>query len=246
MCMCRCEMARTCMTIRNLKLYAWNGYFRSYALFGANDICMLYDKVSIHTLIVLTIAWILYSSELGFCKILRHVCECMSNKKICNRTTRIRSRVTYGSSNMRYAHIVCNAWYALELKNHIDREYFYSKAKIQPSPQIKLWGGKSLRDYRRKTTEKFWKKLYSLLILWYIGAMAAASTTNVDMEMRMVDENEIYSSSQKCPTMAQVTISQKKAKGKLVIEQKCPLFWLGFQAMNWTNRTKITQLITWN
>ena len=64
--------------------------------------------------------------------------------------------------------------------------------------------------------------------------MAAASTANVDM----VDENEIYNSSQKCPTMAQVTISQKKAKGKLVTEPKCPPFWLRFQAMNWMNRTK--------
>ena len=62
--------------------------------------------------------------------------------------------------------------------------------------------------------------------------MAAASATNVDMEMGMVDENEINSFSQKRPTMAQVTISQKKAKGKLAIEPKCPPFWLGFQAMN--------------
>ena len=62
--------------------------------------------------------------------------------------------------------------------------------------------------------------------------MAAASATNVDMEMGMVDENEINSSSQKCPTMAQVTISQKKAKEKLVIEPNRPPFWLGFQAMN--------------
>ena len=68
--------------------------------------------------------------------------------------------------------------------------------------------------------------------------MAIASTTNVDMEMGMVDENEMNSSSQKRPTMAQVTISQKKAKGKLVVEPKRPPFWLGFQAMNWTNRLK--------
>ena len=120
---------------------------------------MLNDKFSMHTLIVFTIAWILYSSELGFCKILRHVCECMCNKFFCNRTIRIRSRVRHGSCNMKYAHIVCNAWYALELKNHIDRKYFYSKAKIQPSPQIKLWRGKGLRDDRRKTNAKFWKKL---------------------------------------------------------------------------------------
>ena len=144
------------MTIRNLKLYAWNGYFRSYALFGANDIYMMNDRVSMHTLIVFTIAWILYSNELDFCTILRHVCECMCNK-ICNRTTRIRSRVKHGACDMKYAHIVCNAWYVLELKNHINRKYFYSKAKIQPSPQIKLWEGKGLRDDRRKTNAKLWK-----------------------------------------------------------------------------------------
>ena len=68
--------------------------------------------------------------------------------------------------------------------------------------------------------------------------MAAASTTNVEMEMGMVDENETISSSQKRSTMAQVTISQKKAKGKMVVEPKYPPFWLGFQAMNWTNRSK--------
>ena len=68
--------------------------------------------------------------------------------------------------------------------------------------------------------------------------MGAASTTNMDMEMGMVDENEMNSSSQKRPTMAQVTISQNKAKGKLIIESKRPPFWLGFQAMNWMNRTK--------
>ena len=68
--------------------------------------------------------------------------------------------------------------------------------------------------------------------------MPTASTTNVDMEMGMMDENEIYSSSQKRPTMAQITISQKKAKGKLVTKPRRPPFWLGFQAMNWTNRAK--------
>ena len=57
--------------------------------------------------------------------------------------------------------------------------------------------------------------------------MVAASTTNVDLEMGMVDENEINNFSQKRPTMAQVTISQKKAKGKLVVEPKRPPFWLG-------------------
>ena len=37
--------------------------------------------------------------------------------------------------------------------------------------------------------------------------MAAASATNVDMEMGMVDENKINSSFHKRPTMAKVTIT---------------------------------------
>ena len=44
--------------------------------------------------------------------------------------------------------------------------------------------------------------------------------------------------SQKCPTMVQVTVSQKKAKGKLFTKIKCHPFWFGFQAMKWTNREK--------
>ena len=57
--------------------------------------------------------------------------------------------------------------------------------------------------------------------------MAAASATNVDTEMGMVDENEINSSSQKRPTMAQVTISQKKAKGNWSLNQNALPFGLG-------------------
>ena len=119
---------------------------------------------------------------------------------------------------------LAHTWYVLEFKNYIISIYFYSKAKIQPSPQI---------NNRRKTHAKLWKFFYLLLILWYIGAnMATTSTTKVDMETDMVDENEMNSSFQKCPTMAQVSISQKKAKGKLVTKPKRLPFWFGFQAMN--------------
>ena len=156
----------------------------------------------------------------------------MRCSKICTSTKWFREYETQCPCVMK-----CN--YNVESKNHIIIIHFYSKDKIQSSPQIKLWGGSSFRENRSKTLTNLWKNLYSLLKLWYLGEkMAAASATNVDMEMAMVDENEINSSSQKRPTMAQVTISQKKAKGKLVFEPKRPPFWLGFQAMNWTNRTK--------
>ena len=68
--------------------------------------------------------------------------------------------------------------------------------------------------------------------------MATARTTNNANDICMMDENEIDNTmSQKRPTVAQVTVSQKKVKGKLFSETKCPPFWLGFQAMNWMNRS---------
>ena len=113
MCMCGCEMVKTCMTVRNFKLYVWNWYFRRYVLFGCNAVCMMYDKISMHILIVFTTAWKLYISELGLCKVLKHVCECMSCSKICTSTVWVKSSVTYCLCVMKYAHILCNAWYVL-------------------------------------------------------------------------------------------------------------------------------------
>ena len=109
MCMYGCEMVRTCMIVRNFKLYVWNWYFRRYALFGDNDVYMMYDKVSMHTMIVLIATWKLYTNELRFCKVLVHVCECMRCSKIYNSTIWIRSNVIYYLCVMKYAYSVCNA-----------------------------------------------------------------------------------------------------------------------------------------
>ena len=43
---------------------------------------------------------------------------------------------------------------------------------------------------------------------------------------------------QKRSSSSQITANQKKAKGKPNSGLKRPPFWLGFQAMNWTNRGK--------
>ena len=42
--------------------------------------------------------------------------------KTCSRTIRTRERVKHGTCNMKYVNSVCNAWYGLELKNHIDKK----------------------------------------------------------------------------------------------------------------------------
>ena len=238
MCMSDCNLIRRCMIDGNLKLCVWNWYPRSYVVINENIVCMMYDEINIHILTIPTTKWKHHTSELRFCKMLKHACGFMRNKKICISIARVKSSVIHGLCVIKEIHAVCNTWYVFELKNQTISTHFYSKVKIQPSPQIKLWGGYGLRENRKISSTKLWKFSYLLLIFWYIGEnMVVASTTNMDMEMGMVDENEINSSSQKRPTMAQVTISQKKAKGKLVVEPKRPLFWVGFQAMNWTNRS---------
>ena len=225
-CMYECHMTRTCMNIRNIKLHAWNRYAIKYALLGDNVVCMMHDKTSMHIMKVPIVMWNSESNELKFFKEVVYAYAYMRCSKIYTSTKWFREYETQCPCVMK-----CN--YNVESKNHIIIIHFYSKAKIQSSPQIKLWGGSSFRENRSETLTNLWKNLHSLLKLWYLGEkMAAASATNVDMEMAMVDENEINSSSQKRPTMAQVTISQKKAKGKLVFEPKRPPFWLGFQAMN--------------
>ena len=128
MCMYGCELFRNFMIDGNFKLYVWNWYLRRYAMINGNDVCMIYDKINMHILILFTTTWKWHTSKLGLCKMLKHVCECMRSSKICNSTARVRSSVTYGLCVMKYAHIVCDAWYVLEFKNYIINIHFYSKA----------------------------------------------------------------------------------------------------------------------
>ena len=136
--MYECEMTRTCMINRNFKLHVWNRYSRKYALLGDNEVCMMHDKNSMHTMIVLTATWNLHSNELRHCKVLVYAYEYMRCSKICTNIIWIRNNVIYCLCIMKYAYSVWKTWYVLESKNHTFNIYFYSKAKIQPSPQIKL------------------------------------------------------------------------------------------------------------
>ena len=109
MCMCGCELFRNYMIDGNFKLYVWNWNLRRYATINDNDVCMMYDKINMHILIMFTTTWKWHTSKSGLCKMLKHVCECMRSSKIYNSTTRIRSSVTYGLCVMKYAHVVCDA-----------------------------------------------------------------------------------------------------------------------------------------
>ena len=149
MCMSVWNMIKTCMLDRNLKLCAWNKYPRNYEVTNEYIVCMMYDKINIHTLTIPTIKWKHHISELRFCKMLKHACEFMRNKKIWNSIAWVKSSVTHGMCVIRKIHAVCNAWFVAELKNQTISKDFYSKVIIQPSPQIKLWGGYGLRENRK-------------------------------------------------------------------------------------------------
>ena len=75
------NMIKTCMLDRILKLYAWNKYPRNYEVTIEYIVCMMYDKINIHTLTIPTIKWKHHISELRFCKMLKHACEFIRNKK---------------------------------------------------------------------------------------------------------------------------------------------------------------------
>ena len=150
-CMYECEMTRTCMINRNIKSHVWNRYSRKYALLGDKVVCMMHDKTSMHIMKVPTAIWNLHSNELRHFKELVYAYEYMRCSKICTSIKWIRNNEIYCLCVMKYTYSVWKTWYVLESKNHIINIHFYSKAKIQPSPQIKLWGGSGLRKNRSKT-----------------------------------------------------------------------------------------------
>ena len=112
--------------------------------------------------------------------------------------------------------------------------YYYahlsSTTTNQLGSQIKLWKGNDLVNLRSKILVKQIKNLYLLHALCQIGLhIVVASTTNHEKDICMMNENDVENCvSQKRPTIAQVTMSQKKAKGKLFFEAKHPPFLLGF------------------
>ena len=69
----------------NLKLCIWNCYPRRYVMINVNIVYMMYDEININTLTIPTTKWKHHTSELRSCIMLKHACEFMSNKKICNR-----------------------------------------------------------------------------------------------------------------------------------------------------------------
>ena len=72
--------------------------------------------------------------------------------------------------------------------------YFFFNTTIHLSPQIKLWQGIGVEVKRSKTKVKLCKILHLSLVSWHkTKKMATASTTNNDVDLRMMDESETNS-----------------------------------------------------
>ena len=99
---------------------------------------------------------------------------------------------------------------------------------------------KWFKEQKNKIQVKPFENFHLFCVVYYkILQMIRVSTTNDAKDTFMMDENEIENSvSERHSIMIQIIMSQKKAKSKVITESKRPLFWLGFEAINWISREK--------
>ena len=123
------------------------------------------------------------------------------------------------------------------IKNH-----FFSTTKYPSGPPIKWWEGIGQEVERSnnllyatlnvsKMLSLFSEKDEAFDFIHRFVKMAQTSSTR-HMDVCIVDENEIITTSQKRTTSALATSSQKKAKNKKDLKTKYSSLWLGFQALN--------------
>ena len=118
MCMCDWKLIGRCMIVVNLKHCVWYYYPRKFIMSNVNNVGMMYVVTNIK--IIITTIGKHHTSELRSITMLKLACEFMCNQKICNSITKSVNNV-------------------VKLNQTISTN-LYSKAKIQLSPQIKLWG----------------------------------------------------------------------------------------------------------
>ena len=149
-------------------------------------------------------------------------------------------------------------------KKHIDRHmicsylsssiqithpnYYFSTTNYHIGPSIKWWediGYKAQRsNVLTNTTKnlinislKIFSKSFIHAALYMTKYMAEASSTT-NMDVCVVEENEIMTTSQKKITLALVTITQNKAKSKKSLEPNGLSLWLRFKALNLITKQK--------
>ena len=118
----------------------------------------------------------------------------------------------------------------------------FSKVMLHPAPQIKLWGEEDLEITRSNSIKQnAFKLLTKNLCIFRMSHRATNSSSSQRYKEKLLAlENdpdvEMFVTQKRSSSTTQVTT--KKAKGKSNSGLKRPPFWLGFQALNWTNRGK--------
>ena len=118
-----------------------------------------------------------------------------------------------------------------------------SKVILHPAPQIKLWGE---ADHEIIGTNQMVQKNFKILtpnLFFRMSQRAINSSSSQRYKEKLLalendPDDEMFVTQKRSSSTAQVTSNQKKAKGKSNSGLKRPPFWLGYQAMNWTNRGK--------
>ena len=138
-------------------------------------------------------------------------------------------------NKLHYAYTVSNYTYTQHLS--------FLMVILRSAPQIKLWGEGDHKLIRRNSTPQNSRKLTQSLYMSRMSQQATNSSSSQRYKEKLLAlENdpdvEMFVTQKRSSSFSQVTASQKKAKGKTNSGLKRPSFWLGYQAMNWTNKGK--------
>jgi hypothetical protein len=114
---------------------------------------------------------------------------------------------------------------------------------LRPAPQIKLWGEADHEDKGRNSTPQNFRILTQILYWFRMSQRATNSSSSQRHKDKLLAlENdpdvEMFVTQKRSSSSSQVTSNQKKAKAKPNQGLKRAHFWLGYQALNWTNRGK--------
>ena len=129
--------------------------------------------------------------------------------------------------------------YTIGIPSHKIHLSFFT---LHPTPQTKVERGKNhgnaKRNFTRLKTTRILTQTIVVLRMSQRGTNSSSSQRYKEKLLALENDPDIdMFVTQKCTSSSsQATLTHKKAKGKPNTGSTHPPFWLGFQAMNWTNR----------
>jgi hypothetical protein len=115
---------------------------------------------------------------------------------------------------------------------------------LHPNPQSMVWKRKNNVNVKRNSIIlKTTRNLTQIVVMLRMSQRATNSSSSQRYKEKLLTldndpDIDIFVTQNRTSFSSQATLTQKKAKGKPNADSTRPPFWLGFQAMNWTNRGK--------